>query len=102
MRDTHPQYTKEQIIAHCKKWLISWNYGDGSINQVLLDSSIEAAIETDRLTYLLEVQKWIDADSEPELWDVIMAADDVDHNHSDPKMWEKLVEKVETAIAANE
>lgn len=97
-RDDHPQYTKEQIITHCKKWLDAWNYGDDSIDKILLDSYIEATIETDVLTYPLETQKWIDKDSEPELWDIIITADEVDHNHSNPKMWKNLVKKVEAAI----
>lgn len=94
----HPQLTREQIIAHCRKWLNAWNYGDGSINQILLDSYIEATIETDVLTYPLETQTWITEESEPELWDIIMTADEVDHNYSDPKVWEKLVEKVKVVV----
>ena len=96
--DDHTQLTREQIIAHCRKWLNSWNYGGSSIDPILLNSLLEAVIETDRLTYPLETQKWITEESEPELWDIIMTADEVDHNYSDPKVWEKLVEKVKVVV----
>ncbi len=96
--NSHPQYTREQIIAHCREWLEAYNYSDDSVNQMLLNNYLEATTETDVLTYPLETQEWIDEDSEPELWAIIIAADEVDHNHNDPKAWEKLVEKVETVV----
>lgn len=101
-RDVHPQLTKEQIIEHCSKWLDAWNYGGGPIDQILLDSYLEAAIETDVLTYPLETQKWITEESEPELWDIIVAADEVDHNHSSSQAWAKLVKKVEAVTTARQ
>ena len=100
--DDQPQLTREQIIAHCRKWVDAWNYGDGSIDQILLDNYIEATIETDVLTYPLETQKWITEESEPELWDIIMTADEVDHNHSNPQVWVKLVRKVEAVTTADQ
>lgn len=96
--NNHPQYTREQVIAHCRKWLDAYSYSGGSVNQTLLNNYLEATIETDVLTYPLETQEWIDKDSEPELWAIIIAADEVDRNHSDPEAWRKLVEKVEAVV----
>ena len=51
----HTQYSKQEIIAHCKKWL------DGHRNDdmpTLLSDYIAATVETDILTYPITTQEW--------------------------------------------
>ncbi len=91
----HTQYSKQEIIAHCKKWL------DGHRNDdmpTLLSDYIAATVETDILTYPITTQEWVSKDSEPELWDIVIAAGSVNRNHSDPQTWQQLTNAIEIAI----
>lgn len=91
--------TREEILSHCKEWVERWRRND-LINSTLLSNYTEAIIETDCLTYPLEAEEWITEKDEPMLWDIVMAAEFVDNNHTDSIAWSTLVEKVEAAVAA--
>lgn len=91
-KNQYPQMTKQEAVQHCKHWAEVIRK-DGI---ALLVSDSGAAVSlSDSLSYPLEMQTWITAESEPLLDTICTYAVAVDNDHTNRDAWEKLVELIE-------
>lgn len=88
----YPQMTYDEAVEHCKFWADSIRH-DGID---LLVSDYGAAIGiSDQLAYPLEMQKWINIEEYPQLYEIAKYAVTVDNDHTNRAAWEKLLELID-------
>ena len=92
MKNTYPQMTYDEAIAHCKYWAEDIRH-DGVD---LLSTDYEAAIGvSDQLAYPLDMQRWISADKYPLLYEIRRYAARVDSHHTDRIAWDNLLKLID-------
>ena len=86
--DLKKQKSRDETIAHCKKWA---NIARTDGIDLLVNDKGAAIGIADLLAYTLETQEWIDPVAEPELNKVCEYAVAVDSDHTDRASWETLL-----------
>lgn len=86
-------YARKEVIEHCKAWAENARF---EYLELVTGDKDWAQYSTDRLTYPLSIQNWIDWQSEPELAEIVSLTEEIEQNHTSPAKWEKLIKLIDS------